>query len=187
MNLLDLFILVPIGYFAYKGFTSGFIKEVLGIAGIILAVYVTFKYMKPVSAVAEPLFTNPDTATIVTGVVLFVGIVAITQFLAYTTKKFLELLKINFINRIAGLCFGVLKSGIVVSAVLLLLAGFNMPAEDSREDSFSYPIVIVMAPAAFDMIATVVPGADNFIATIEEAIEENNPIRTLPIFENVSL
>lgn len=183
MNLIDLFILGPIAYFAYKGFVSGFIKEVLGIIGIILAIYITFEYMKPVSAIFAPLFENPDYATIAAGILLFISTVAVVQFIAFSTKKFLELLKINFINRLAGLCFGVLKSGIVVSAILLLLAGFNLPGEEARENSLSYPFVIFVAPAAFDVIATIIPEAENFIVTIEQAIEENNPIRTLPIFD----
>lgn len=187
MNLLDLFILLPICYFAYKGFVSGFIKEVLGIVGIVFAVFIAFQYMKPVSNIISPLFDSPDNATIVAGIFLFIVIIVITQLLAYASKRFLELLSINFINRIAGFCFGMLKSGIVVSAFLLLLAGFNMPAEDTREESLTYPMVLVLAPATFNAVATVVPGIESFIITIEEAIEENNPIRTLPIFENLTL
>lgn len=187
MNLLDLFILLPICYFAYKGFASGFIKEILGIVGIILAVFIAFQYMKPVSTIISPLFESSDNATIVAGIFLFIGVIIVTQLIAYTSKRFLELLNINFINRVAGLCFGVLKSGIVVSAFLLLLAGFNLPAEEAREESLTYPLILTLAPAAYNAVATVIPGIESFIITIEEAIEENNPIRNLPIFENEDL
>lgn len=187
MNLLDLFILLPICYFAYKGFVSGFIKEVLGIVGIIFAVFVAFQYMKPVSNIISPLFESSDNATIIAGIFLFISVIIVVQIIAYGSKQFLELLNINFINRLAGLCFGVLKSGIVVSSILLLLAGFNLPDEESREESLTYPMVLTLAPAAFDVVATVIPGIESFIVTIEEAIEENNPIRNLPIFENEDL
>lgn len=187
MNLLDFIIILPIGYFAYRGFASGLIKEVFGIAGIILAVFITFEFMKPVSVLLSPFFENPDYATIVAGLVLFIGTVAATQFFAYTTKKFLELLKINFINRLAGLCFGMLKSGIVISSILLLFAGFNLPGEEVRKNSISYPYIIYMAPMAFNTIATIYPGAENFVQTIEDTIDENNPIRTLPIFDQLDL
>ena len=187
MNLLDFIIILPIGYFAYRGFMSGLIKEVFGIVGIILAVFITFEFMKPVSILFSPFFENPDYAIIAAGILLFIGTVATTQFMAYTSKKFLELLKINFINRLAGLGFGFLKSGIVVSSVLLLLAGFNLPGEDTRQNSVSYPYVIYMAPVAFNVVATIYPGAENFAQTIEDTIEENNPIRTLPIFDQLDL
>jgi len=67
MNILDALILLPIGYFAYKGFMAGLIQEVLSIAGIILGVFVTFAYMKPFSEIIEPYFNSPDTAAIVAG------------------------------------------------------------------------------------------------------------------------
>ncbi len=187
MNLLDFAILLPIGYFAYKGFVSGIIREVFGIVGIILAVFLTFKFMKPVSLIFLPLFENPDHATIAAGILIFIGTIAAVQFLAYSSQKFLELLKINFVNRLAGMSFGFLKSGIVVSAFLLLFAGFNLPGEDTRENSLTYSYVIYMAPMAFNMVAKVYPGAEDFVNTIEETIEENNPIRSLPIFEKLEL
>lgn len=187
MNLLDFAILLPIGYFTYKGFVSGIIQEVFGIAGIILAVFLTFKFMKPASVIFSPLFNNPDHATIAAGIFIFIGTVAAIQFLAFTSRKFLELLKINFLNRLAGMCFGFLKSGIVVSAFLLLFAGFNLPGEQTRENSFSYSYVIYLAPAAFNTVATIYPGAEDFVNTIEETIEENNPIRSLPIFDKLEL
>jgi hypothetical protein len=45
--------------------------------------------------------------------------------------------------------------------------------------------VIYVAPAAFDFVASVVPGTENFIETIEKSIRDNNAIKNLPIFENL--
>lgn len=187
MNLLDFFIVIPIGYFAYRGFMSGVIHEVLNIAGIILAVFLTFEYMEEASAMFRPFFDNPDYAVVSAAIFLFVATIAAVQAIAYATQKLLEVIKLNIVNRIAGLAFGALKSGIVVSAILLLMAGFNLPGEQSRNESISYPYVIFLAPMAFDLVATVYPGAENFIDTIDKTIEENNPIKSLPIFEDLSL
>lgn len=187
MNVLDFLIILPVAYFAYKGFTAGFIQEVLGIAGIILAVFVTFAYMKPVSAIIAPLFDGGDTPTIIAGLILFIGTIAIVQAIGYAAKRFLEMIRLNFINRLAGLLFGALKSAIVISAFLWLFAGFNMPAEETRNESLTYPVVISLAPAAYNMIAAVVPGIENFIDTLESAIQEDNPIRNNPFFEQLDL
>ncbi|HKL14953.1 MAG TPA: CvpA family protein [Balneolaceae bacterium] len=183
MNILDALILLPIGYFAYKGFMAGLIQEVLSIAGIILGVFVTFAYMKPFSEIIEPYFNSPDTAAIVAGLILFIGTIAIVQTVGYLIRKFLEAIKLNFINRIAGLCFGALKSAIVVSGFLWLFAGLNLPSDETRDGSISYPYVIQLAPITFNMVSTVVPNIDGFIETIKETIEEDNPIRNNPFFE----
>ncbi|MFO7799581.1 MAG: CvpA family protein [Rhodohalobacter sp.] len=181
--MLDLLILLPIAYFAYKGFTAGFIQEVLSIVGIILAVFITFAYMKPVSAFLEAFIENTDTATIIAGLLLFIGTIAVVQTIGLMLKKFLELVRLNVLNRLAGLCFGALKSAIVISGFLWLFAGFNLPAEETRNDSLTYFYIIPLAPATFDLVSTAIPNINGFIETIEEAIQEDNPIRNHPFFD----
>lgn len=183
MNVLDLFILLPVAYFAYKGFTAGLIQEVFSIVGIVLAVFIAFAYMKPVSSYLEAFITNPDTATIVAGLILFIGTIAIVQTIAMLLRKFLELIRLNILNRLAGLCFGGLKAAIVVSGFLWLIAGFNLPAEETRANSLTYSYVIPLAPVTFDLVSAVIPEMEGFIETVEQAIEGDNPIRNHPFFE----
>lgn len=183
MNMLDFLILLPIGYFAYKGFLAGFIQEVMSIVGIILGIFVTFAYMKPVSAAFETVFSNPDTATIAAGLVLFIGTIAIVHTIGYLVRKFLEVIKLNFINRLAGFFFGALKSAIVVSGFMWLFAGLDMPADETRSNSLCYPYVISLAPATFNMVSAVIPNIEGFIDTLEDTIQEDNPIRNNPFFK----
>lgn len=185
MNFLDLIILIPIAYFAYRGFVNGFIKEVVGIIGIVLAVYITFEYMGTLSGIVAPYVENRDRATVVTGLVMFLGIVILVQLTGVLLQKFFEAIKLGIVNQLAGLLFGALKSAIVISAVLLLLAGIGIPSEEAASNSASYPVVIPVAPIVFDMVATLIPGTEDFIQTIERTIQENNSIRDLPIFEKL--
>ncbi len=187
MNLVDLFILFPIGYFAFRGFRNGFIQEFFSIAGIIIAVFVTFKYMRPVSGFARPFIDNPDSAAIVAGIVIFIFTLAAIQMVAYWLESIFRVIRLSIINQAAGSVFGALKSAIVVSATLLLLAGFNLPGEESRKASTTYPIVIYIAPAAYNAVAILYPGTEDFIQTIEKSIRESNTLRSLPIFEKIDL
>ncbi|MGA1464993.1 MAG: CvpA family protein, partial [Balneolaceae bacterium] len=47
-------LLIPIALFAWRGFSNGIVGEVLGIAGLIVSVFLTFAYMKPAAALFEP-------------------------------------------------------------------------------------------------------------------------------------
>jgi membrane protein required for colicin V production len=187
MNLADLFILFPIGYFAFRGFRNGFIREFFSIAGIIIAVFVTFKYMKPISGFARPFFENPDSSVIATGIVIFIVTLAVIQVTAFWLESIFYVIRLNFINQIAGSLFGALKSAIVVSAALLLLAGFDIPDEEHREASATYPIVIYIAPVTYNAVAAIYPDTEYFIETIEQSIRESNTLRSLPIFEKLDL
>jgi membrane protein required for colicin V production len=184
MNLLDIVILVPIGFITYRGFVKGFVQEVFNIAGVIIAIYVTFEYMGPLAGFMAPFVENKDTATIIAGISLFVMSIILVQAGVMWVEKVLDIINLSIINKLAGMFFGFAKSAILVSAVLLLLAGINMPSEENRDQSVAYPTIIQAAPLAFDFIAKLYPGADGFIETIERNMQENNALRKLPIFEN---
>ena len=184
MTLLDFLILLPIAYFCYRGFSNGIIKEVLSIVGIVLAVFLTFQYMEPVGNIISPLFE--ERASIIpfaSGLIIFLSTLAAVHLVAYLSRKFLETIKLNFVNRLAGAAFGFLKSGIVISAALLILAGFSIPSQQARQDSATYSYVVHLAPWAYDTVATVYPGAEDFRSTIEKTLEQYNPIENFPILE----
>ena len=182
MNLLDFIILIPICFFCYRGFVNGIIKEVLSIVGIVLAVFLTFNYMDPMSSALRPLFeSGASYIPFIAGAIIFVGTVALVQLAAHLLKTFLETIKLNFINRLSGVAFGFLKSGIMVSAILLLLAGFNLPSEQARNESLTYSYIIYMAPWAYDTIAFAYPGAEYFTETVQKNLDKYNPIENFPI------
>lgn len=184
MNLLDYLILIPICLFCYRGFVNGLIKEVLSIVGIILAVFLSFQYMDAVGTLIRPLFSeNAGYIPFISVILIFVGTVSVVQLVAYVSKKFLETIKLNFVNRLSGLAFGFLKSGIVISAVLVVLAGFNLPSQQAREDSLMYPYVIHLAPWAYDSVAFLYPGAENFSETVQKTLKQYNPVENFPIFD----
>ncbi|PAU92720.1 hypothetical protein CK503_15260 [Aliifodinibius salipaludis] len=184
MNLIDFLILIPIVYFAYSGFANGIIKEVLSIVGIILGVFLTFQYMDPLATAINPLFEEGASfVPFISAIIIFVGTLSLVHLAAFLSKKFLETIKLNFINRIAGAAFGFLKSGIVISAILLILAGFSIPSEESRQNSATYPYIIYLAPWAYDAVATVYPGAEDFSTTVQKTLEQYNPIENFPFLE----
>ena len=185
MGIIDLVILIPLAYFGFRGFMNGLVKEVLNIVGIILAVFITFTYMDALVVIIEPLFEEPSaTIPFISGIILFVGTLLIVALIAYSLKKTLEAAKLSTANRLLGLAFGVTKSGIVVSSILLLLAGFNFPSENARNESFLYSYVIHMGPLAYNSLAALAPGANSYTETIQEILSEYNPIENFPLLDN---
>lgn len=185
MLLLDLIIATPILYFGYKGAINGLVKEVLNIVGIILAVFLTFNYLDTFSGLIAPLF-DEDTSYVpfISGAILFLGTLIIVAIIAYGTKEFLKAVKLSIVNRLLGGAFGALKSGMVVSAILLLLAGFNVPGEEAREESYLYPFVIYIAPVTYNTVATVWPGAEDYSQTLRNNLSTYNPIENLPFLND---
>ncbi|MEX0719704.1 MAG: CvpA family protein [Balneolaceae bacterium] len=181
MFILDLIIAIPILYFGYKGAMNGLVKEVLNIVAIILAIFLTFNYLDAFTGIIAPMFDEGTSyVPFISGAILFVGTLIVVAVIAYATKEFLKVIKLSTVNRILGALFGALKSGMVVSAMLLLLAGFNIPGEEAREESYLYSLVIYVAPVTYNTVAVIYPGAENFSETLQENLSSYNPIENLP-------
>ncbi len=185
MPILDLIIAIPILYFAYKGAMNGLVKEVLNIVGIILAIFLTFNYLDAFTGLIEPIFEEGASyVPFLSGAILFIGTLGVVALIAYATKEFLKAVKLGAVNRALGAAFGALKSGMVVSAFLLLLAGFNVPKEEARNESYLYPAVIYLAPYAYNAVAVIYPGAENYTETLKANIGDYNPLENIPFLND---
>ncbi len=180
MNLVDLFILAPILLFALFGLRNGLIREVFLIVGVILSVFVAFRFMENLASIFLPYTEqSPDTIIIFAGFFLFLVTFIGIMILAYLFRRMLEIIQLNLINRLLGMLFGGLKGAVIVSAVLLLFAGIDRPDEEAREESILYSYVVPVAPAAYNAVAAVWPESEKFIENIRSTLDENNPLQEL--------
>ncbi|MEQ9309761.1 MAG: CvpA family protein [Balneolaceae bacterium] len=188
MEILDLIIAVPLLYFAYKGAVNGLVKEVLNIVGITLAIFLTFKYMDALSILIEPFFED-EAATYIpflSAALLFLGTLCVVALIAFLTKELLKAVKLSAVNRALGSLFGILKSGMIISTILLLLAGFNVPKEEVRDRSLLYPYIIYLGPWTYEAVAFIYPGAESYTETIQENLSKYNPVKNLPFLNETT-
>jgi membrane protein required for colicin V production len=177
MNFLDILIFIVILYFCYRGVRNGLIGELLGIAGIIAAVFLTFHYMDDVAGyIHQYIHIDTNYLPFIAGAIIFLGTLLVLQIIALFMKGILKAIRLNTVNRILGFFFGLLKGGIIVSAILLLLAGFNKPSKQTRDNSISYSYVIYLAPWAYNFIP-----AQDFSHTIQQTLNEYSPVTNFPI------
>src|SRR5690625_4634188 len=108
MNLLDLGILATLILFAIFGFRNGIVREVLTIIGLVVAIYVAFRYMEDAALWLSELTSQTLSAevTLVTGLILFTLTFILFLLLAFLIRRFLEAIHLNIINRILGFIFG---------------------------------------------------------------------------------
>ena len=186
MEILDLIIAAPLLYFGYKGAVNGLVKEVLNIIGITLAIFFTFKYMDSLKILIDPFFEDPNAAYIpfLSAALVFIGTLSVVAITAYLIKEALKAVKLSVVNRILGAVFGVLKSGMIISTILLLMAGFNIPKDEVRDSSYLYPYIIYLGPWTYEAVATIYPGAESYSETIQENLSKYNPVNNLPFIND---
>lgn len=180
MNYLDVILLIPIAYAGFRGFKNGLVKEVLGIAGLIIAILLGFNLITPAS---EFITTNwgLDGETVpylAFGLVFLVTLIAMS-ILTFVLDKVIKLVFLSIPNRVFGSMFSTLKMALILSLGLLFLSGFNFPNKEIRDTSLAYPYVLSVAPVAYDAIAFIIPGVSNYKETVERTLEEYNPLQHL--------
>ncbi|MFW6347398.1 MAG: CvpA family protein [Cyclonatronaceae bacterium] len=169
MNLLDGIILVPLLFAGFQGFRNGLMREVIGLVGVVLSLFVSFRYLDETARAVSDVITISETyLPIVAFAVLFLSLLAGVQALIYLLEKILKMAMLSLPNRLLGLAFSVLKSSVFISAFLILLALFDMPGEELREGSMLYGYITPVAPVAYDALATVYPETENLAQTLED-------------------
>lgn len=178
--IIDLALGIPLLLWGVKGLRDGFVKEALGLAGLILAIVLAFSLMEEGHALLKDLLDqDPSWLPLAAAGIIFLGVMGITQLLIFSLNKTLEAASLNGINRLMGMAFGLLKAGIVLSLILMLLAGFDKPAKEMRDTSHLYSWVLPVATKTYDFIATAWPGANSFGQTMRKTMDENNPLRRI--------
>ncbi len=129
MIWVDYAILGIIGLSALVSISRGFLREVLSLAGWILAVWVAFTFMQRFSPLLTPFVHTPSIAQVSTFVILFVATLFATGLINFMVGKLVNATGLSGTDRSLGIIFGIGR-GIVIVAVLILLAGFTPLPQD---------------------------------------------------------
>ena len=105
MNTLDIIILIPLLWAAFKGFKNGLVKEIFSLIALILGIYITYSFSDYV-AMKLP---NLPAIGIIAFIITFVSVVIAIHFVGILFEKIVKIMVPNFVNRLAGICFGVIK------------------------------------------------------------------------------
>jgi membrane protein required for colicin V production len=168
MSVIDILLIVPLGYGAWKGYSNGLVKEVAQLAGLVLAAFLAFHNMDSMAAWITAKSGISGTAALVAGFIIIFGLVMfVVSGLVYGLNILLKITLLSIPNRIMGLFFGVLKAGVSVSLMLILLSTLGMVTDDMLNKSHLAPFVKPLAPATYNVISVVVPGAANYAKDVD--------------------
>jgi len=157
LNWIDILIALIVTLPAYFGFRKGFLRKLLGIAGIILGFVLAVKFYDTAANVLSVFIRENQTFVNVLGFLLIIGIL-------YTASIWLSryIANINsgtsLIDKILGTITGFIQGLIVASILLYNLAIIDIPSSHTRETSLLYSNVYKVAPLLFDKVIEYFPG-----------------------------
>jgi len=149
MNIIDIIFIIPLAWFTYVGFKKGLIIELFSLVALILGIYAAlhFSFYAENFLIAN-LNINDQYIPIASFIVTFIIVVLLVFVLGKIIEKFINVLALGFLNKLAGSAFGLLKSALIISVVLILINNVNISliSEERKENSLLYRPVESIAP-----------------------------------------
>jgi membrane protein required for colicin V production len=155
MTTLNIVLLVPFLYAAFKGITKGFLVQAGTMVSFVLGLFLAVKFSDWFATWMHAHWSvSFKAAQYVSFALLFLGVMVGMYFLTRVLELMLKNMALNWINRMAGLVFALLKMALLVSTLIYLFEAVNSRIKitdpQTPQKSFLYRWVQPVAPAAFD-------------------------------------
>jgi len=151
MNLLDIILIIPVIWLAYRGFTRGLIIELATLAALILGIVASIHFSWFTAELLTGLFTiDEDYLTIIAFIVTFVAVVFLVIGIGKLVEKFVDVVALGFLNKLLGGVFGILKAVLLLSVILLIISSVDpnekFLSSKMKEESRLYKPVASIVP-----------------------------------------
>ena len=174
MNVLDIIIIIPLVFGAFKGFRKGLLMELVSLLALLLAVIASFYFMQRGVILLTPYLGNDNSLLpVFSFVIIFIAVLMGVFYLGRILKKILDVTLLGSIDDVAGAILGFLKWGLVFSVFLWLFdkGGILLP-ESLTNGSVLFPYIVVYAPNLLAVVTDVLPFTDNLIDEISALLEK---------------
>ncbi|HRZ41353.1 MAG TPA: CvpA family protein [Bacteroidales bacterium] len=119
MNFLDILFVIPLLWFAWKGFSKGLIVEIASLAALIAGIYLAMNFSWYVGGYLGNLFDgNPKYITLAAFAITFLGVVILVQLVGRLVSRSVEKMAMGFLNKLGGAAFSVLKVAFILSILI---------------------------------------------------------------------
>lgn len=152
MNWFDLVTLILLLIALLKGYRKGFIMQLVGLAVIVLAAIFGGNLAATIlPEIDRFLDISPDLARVLSFLIAFGLIAVVISIIGRLIQKFVEVVFLNFINRLLGSIIAVgtmmVVLSIILNLVLMLDKSENIITKEIKQDSFFFERVKAVVPA----------------------------------------
>ena len=148
MTTIDWILLVVLALSTLAGFWRGFVKEALSLLGWIASFYIAWQFSDDVMAYPSVFMSylnahvsmHAARAAIVF-VLLFLATMVVFWIINYLVTKLVSLTPLAGLNRILGMCFGLLRGAVVVLVFIAVLQATPLAHQSAWQHSTFIPMV----------------------------------------------
>jgi len=151
MNYVDVILLTILVIGFALGYKDGIVRKLIGLAGLILAVLLSYIYSDSLGVILTPYF-NDDAglSRVVAAMLIFFGVLGIVSVIKRIVHPADKVNK--FVNQILGGIFGTVQMAFFLSGFLLFFHIFNLPPQNIRDNSRLYKPIYSIIPSTIDFV-----------------------------------
>jgi membrane protein required for colicin V production len=157
VNFIDIILIVPLGYAAWRGFKKGLIIEVFTLLALLVGIYAGIHFSDWTSARIEEYFElEPNYLPVVAFTITFLAIGAMVFFAGKMLEQMIKVVNLSPVNKILGVLFGILKMIYTLSIILILFETYDERGDfipnELKENSMLYHPIKITASATIPAI-----------------------------------
>ena len=154
MNYIDVIILLPLVYGAYKGFSQGLIVEMSTLFALVLGVFISLRYAVNVEVLKDFVALPESYAYYIAFAVTFLLVIIVMHLLGKLLTKLIDMVSLGLFNKLFGIVLGVLKAAIVVCVVLFIVNAldvrYDFISAKTKGDSLLYKPFVNFANGVYE-------------------------------------
>lgn len=157
MNYIDITLGLLVFFSAISGFRKGLVVEMASLAALIFGIWgaIEFSYITT-GFLTENFNIGTQYLNIIAFIITFVVIVILVHIVGNTLNKLIETAMLGFANKLAGMVFGVFRSILILSIILVVFDKIDEDVEilsaNAKADSRFYEPIRNFAPSIFPFI-----------------------------------
>ena len=178
MNYIDIIIVIPVVWFAYKGLSKGLISELSQLVALIGGIFIAGNFSWFVgNRLSNFLSIGEKYVNIVSFIITFAAVIFLVVVVKKSIEKVVKATSLSLFNKIGGLAFGALKAAFLVSCLFYVINKVDDSAillkAETRNSSALYHPVSALAPIIAPKLKVSNIIGDKNKETEEEKVEEN--------------
>jgi membrane protein required for colicin V production len=157
MNYIDIVLALILVFSAINGFRKGLIAELASLAALILGIWGAIEFSDVTSEfLVENFNLKSEHLNIISFVITFVVIVILVHIVGGVVNKMVETVMLGFLNKLAGMVFGIMKAALILSIVLVVFdkidEDIQILSPEAKSESRMYEPIRNLAPSLFPFI-----------------------------------
>jgi membrane protein required for colicin V production len=159
MEIIDLIILIPLIYGAWKGFKKGFVMELFTILALLVGLYAAFHFSDKITEfMVGKTHEKPKYLPAIAFLILFLAVGAMVYFGGKALEQILKIAQLSFLNKGTGALIGILKWGYLVGCLFVFIQSIDTNEKfitrKNKENALLYTAVT-------GLVSYTIPGVTN--------------------------